>query len=153
MSRFLSVNCQSDSHDGCPEMTPDRSSRCACSCHASSRSSYENRRALWIEFDQRHPHIFELLKQYALEAKAKGAKVGIRLLVERIRWDLAVKVERDPDEPKINDWFSSFWSRRLMAEVPALAGYFETRGDAPAPEAERQPEPRPYVTPEQESLL
>lgn len=116
-------------------------------------ASHENRRALWLDFDRRNPQVFEKLKELALEAKRKGAKVGIRLLVERLRWDLAMKVQRDENEPKINDWYSSFWSRRLMAEVPELAGYFEVRGDAPAPAAPPEPEPLPYVTPEEQGLF
>lgn len=107
-------------------------------------TSYEIRRALWLDFDRRNPQVFEKLKELALEAKRKGAKVGIRLLVERLRWDLAMKVQRDENEPKINDWYSSFWSRRLMAEVPELAGYFEIRGESV------EPAPKPYVEPEQE---
>lgn len=47
MSRYLSTSCQSDSHDGCPEMTPDRASRCACSCHAAAA------KARWDELQRK----------------------------------------------------------------------------------------------------
>lgn len=122
-------------------------------------ATYAERRRLWEEFDRQNPEVFALLRRYALEAKRKGVKVGIRLLIERIRWDLKVQTERPKDAPKLNDWFSSFWARRLMAEVPELDDYFETRErrspppPATPPKRKRAAPLRPRSRPTQQTLF
>jgi hypothetical protein len=81
----------------------------------------------WQDFDRANPHIFAMLRDMALGAKRRGRRVGIRLLWEKLRWDLTVESDRPEDAPKLNDWFPPYYSRRLMREVPELAGFFEVR--------------------------
>jgi hypothetical protein len=84
----------------------------------------------FLEFHAANPHVYERLRDLALYVKRQGKKVGIRLLWERLRWDLEVEVDRLEEGPRLNDHFPPFYARKLMAEVPQLAGFFETRGDA-----------------------
>lgn len=78
-------------------------------------------------FHAENPQVFAALRDLALRAKARGAKVGVRLLWERLRWELEVEVRRTEDGPRLNDHYPPFYARLLNRE-PGLADYFETRG-------------------------
>ncbi len=77
-------------------------------------------------FHREHPEVFERLRELALQARRAGiTRYAIATLYERVRWHFEI-VERRKDL-KLNNSHRSFYSRMLMAEVPALAGFFETR--------------------------
>ena len=78
-------------------------------------------------FHERNPGVLAALRAYALQAKARGKKVGIRLIWERLRWELEVEVNRTEDGPRLNDKWTSSYARMLNRD-PALRDYFETRG-------------------------
>ena len=81
----------------------------------------------FIEFHRRNPHIYHLLKDYALLVKRAGRKIGMKALFERIRWDYMVQ-SRSQTEYKLNNNFTAYYARLLMDAEPELAGFFETRG-------------------------
>ena len=81
-------------------------------------------------FDKANPRIYEYVKRFALEAKHSGRPhFGIAAIIERARWELAISVVKTSfdDDWKINNDYRSRYARRLMSEVPELAGFFRVR--------------------------
>lgn len=78
------------------------------------------------DYHRANPHVFELLKRFALEAKRAGhRRLSINMLFERARWQSMVETTGDPW--KLNNSHRAFYSRMLMRDVPELRGFFETR--------------------------
>jgi hypothetical protein len=78
------------------------------------------------EFCERCPEVFERLKAMALALKARGfKKYGLRALWEAMRYDASIQTGEDPY--KLNNNLAPFMARKLMAEVPGLESFFETR--------------------------
>lgn len=78
------------------------------------------------QFHAANPQVFAWLRRMALEQKRDGRKVGIRLLWERLRWDIATSTQ-SADANKLNNDYTRHFSRLLMEKEPELAGYFEIR--------------------------
>jgi hypothetical protein len=78
-------------------------------------------------FHTANPHIFEMLKTLALEIRRRRAHFGIRTLWERMRWIREVETVDPTSDLKLNDHYHAFYARKLMIEVPELAGFFELR--------------------------
>jgi hypothetical protein len=100
--------------------------------HPAAPETIEQR--FWA-FHARWPVVYETLLQHAREAHAKGARrIGIRMLWERTRWTLEVET-RDPSGFKLNDQFTSRYSRLLLERNASWRGdpergvppFFETR--------------------------
>lgn len=84
------------------------------------------REEAFMEFDQANGHVFEALKAMALDLRRAGhTKWGLRNLLEKARYDLALKTTESA--PKINNDFGPMYARKLMAEVPELRGFFNLR--------------------------
>jgi len=80
----------------------------------------------WREFHDANPHVYEWLRDAALKLKARGReRYGIGALVEAFRFHAAMTT--DGDDFKLNNNFRAFYARKIMAECPDLAGFFETR--------------------------
>lgn len=80
----------------------------------------------FVAFHQANPHIFDMLREMALELKTAGRKrYGISGLFEVLRWRYAVKTS-EPDF-KLNNNHRAFYARKLMSYVPELRGFFATR--------------------------
>lgn len=78
------------------------------------------------EFCEAHPEVFSRLRSMALALKARGFKrYGLRALWEAMRYDASVQTGEDPY--KLNNNLAPLMARKLMAEEPSLAGFFETR--------------------------
>lgn len=80
------------------------------------------------EFHAANPIVYTTLVRLAREWKEKfggGAKVGLAALRERARWEIAF-VTSDTDY-KINNNYTPFYARLIMAENPDLAGLFDLR--------------------------
>jgi hypothetical protein len=78
-------------------------------------------------FDQSHPEVYRLFKRFAFELLQAGRKrYGAKSLIERIRWHMATTA--DPEEDwKIDNRHTSRYVRKLIAEHPEFAGFFELR--------------------------
>lgn len=77
-------------------------------------------------FHAENPHVYTMLRDMALRLKRTGHEHwGMRNLYEKARYDLAVETTRVA--PVLNDWFAPYYSRKIMAEVPELDGFFEVR--------------------------
>lgn len=77
-------------------------------------------------FHRSNPHIYAKIVELARAAKRKGKRVGMRLLIEVVRWDVMMETDSS-DEFKINNNFAPEYAR-MMDDDPEFAGYFKLRG-------------------------
>jgi hypothetical protein len=65
----------------------------------------------------------------ALRMKAQGVqRYGMKGLFEVLRWETTLRTTRTGDEPwRLNNDFTCLYARKLVEEVPELAGFFELR--------------------------
>lgn len=98
-------------------------------CQSALRKKYE-------EFIARYPWLIDEVVSYAQMVKAQGREsYGMRLILERIRWDFEIGEMHDAPELiegelrtlKINNNHLPFLSRDVMSRCPDLAGFFEVR--------------------------
>ena len=79
----------------------------------------------FLEFHAKHPEVYSALSRFAhqwRDRKGPDARLGIKMVIERVRWELALGA-RD-ETPRLNNNHSAFYARLLMAQEPALAGIF-----------------------------
>lgn len=87
---------------------------------------YEGFPTDFVEFHQANPHIYSTLRTLAFQARDAGArKLGMKQLLEVCRWNL--RLDTTTSQPKLNNNFTPYYARLLMANEPSLAGVFETR--------------------------
>lgn len=78
----------------------------------------------WIA---RHPEVYVLFRQFALELLAAGRKrFSSDAIVQRIRWYYAVNPTKE-EGFVVNDHWSSRLARKLMEDDGRFVGFFETR--------------------------
>jgi hypothetical protein len=78
-------------------------------------------------FHRLNPHVYEAIVEIALDLK-KGRgfwKGGMKMIFERLRWLYAIQTRGE--EYKLNNNYTAFYARVVMATVPELDGFFETR--------------------------
>jgi hypothetical protein len=99
-------------------------------------------------FHALNPQVYEMLRAKALQAVRRGQRrLGIRTLWESLRWDLMLQTTPVPGSKpstdiKLNDHYTAFYARELMAREPELAGVFEVRGGSSANDDQAEPEQR-----------
>ena len=79
----------------------------------------------FLEFHAKHPEVYSALSRFAhqwRDRKGPDARLGIKMVIERVRWELALGA-RD-ESPRLNNNHSAFYARLLMAQEPALEGMF-----------------------------
>lgn len=77
-------------------------------------------------FHAMNPHVFAALKELALSLRHSGRQqYGIAALFEVLRFRGALRTQGDGF--KLNNNYRALYARKLMREVPELAGFFETR--------------------------
>lgn len=85
--------------------------------------SIEQRFDRWVHDN---PQVWELFVRFARELRASGLRrAGAKLIVERIRFEVAVKTVGD--DFKLNNDFTSRLARRLVLHDPSFDGFFEFR--------------------------
>lgn len=78
-------------------------------------------------FHAAHPEVYRLFAQLAGQLLAAGHGRGsAEQIVQRIRWEFAVNEPRHAGF-KINDHFRALYARKLAAEDPRFADFFEFR--------------------------
>lgn len=79
------------------------------------------------EFHRDHPEVYDLIIQYARNAKAAGFdRFSISAIIERIRW--FHHIEKGDREFMLDNRFRSRYARKLMDEHPEeFADFFEVR--------------------------
>lgn len=84
--------------------------------------------AAFAAFDHANPHVYELFKRFAAQAKNAGlTRYSADAILHRVRWHSTVETTGDGSGFKINNNFASRYSRKLVAEHPEYDGFFETR--------------------------
>lgn len=83
--------------------------------------------ARFEDFHRDNPIVYDVLVRLAREWRAKfnGRKVGLAALRETARWTIAFATN-DVDF-KINNNYTPFYARLIMAREPELAGLFDLR--------------------------
>lgn len=82
-------------------------------------------RAFW-EFHRANPHVYAELARLAREWVARtGGKLGIAMLFERARWELALQTRGGVF--RLNNNHRAFYARLLMQREPDLAASFDLR--------------------------
>lgn len=77
-------------------------------------------------FHLANPHIYEMLRDYALQAFRNGRrKLGMKALYERLRWDYTVLT--DHEDFKLCNDYTAYYARLIMEKNPELKGVFVTR--------------------------
>ena len=83
-------------------------------------------RDFW-RFHYANPHVYRLLSFFAQQWIQTGRrKCSIRLLGERVRWELGISTNSD-DEFLLNDHTLAYYSRLWMMEHPELPEFFNIR--------------------------
>jgi hypothetical protein len=95
----------------------------------------ERKRSLkegFLEFHGQHPEVYTQLVELATKAKTRGRrKWGVKALFEVLRWQREFSdLPSDAEDFKLNNNYTAFYARLIMANESYLAGYFETREKA-----------------------
>jgi hypothetical protein len=72
--------------------------------------------AFWT-FHSEHPEVFEQMHAFALEwrsAHGANAKLGIKMLFERVRWEIGLR-SHDGRMPELNNNHTAYYARLLMS--------------------------------------
>jgi hypothetical protein len=78
----------------------------------------------WIS---EHPKAMKLFEQLAMSRVQLRQRFGVKALVEAVRWHYAIeRTEQDADW-KLNNNYTSFLARWLIAKHPDVAKFIETR--------------------------
>ncbi len=89
-------------------------------------------RASFEEFHAEHPEVYEELRRRALQVKAGGRRVGLRCLLESLRWSWAIGDserwwgEGRPARFKVDGNHQSYY-RDLLNADPELKDFFPVR--------------------------
>ena len=88
-------------------------------------SRAEEIRRAFDRFDLEHPEVWRAFERLTLDLiRAGRRRCGVALVIERIRWDFAL---RGGDDFKINNNFRALYARKWNAAHPGHAAFFETR--------------------------
>lgn len=80
----------------------------------------------FVAFHAANPDVYEELRALALSGARRGLRrLGIKSLFEVVRWNRALATRGEPW--KLNNDFTSRYSRLLMDQEPELDGIFELR--------------------------
>ena len=80
------------------------------------------------EFDHDHPEVYRELTRLAREWRSAGhRKLGIKTLIERMRWEWHMSGVQDRDGYKLNNNYAPHYARKIMLQNPELDGLFEVR--------------------------
>lgn len=83
----------------------------------------------YIEWHRDNPRVYRLVEKFVAELVARGRRrIGIALIWERMRWEIALETG---DEPKLNNSWRSFAARLYLLHHPEHAGVFATRRVGP----------------------
>jgi hypothetical protein len=81
-------------------------------------------------FHRDHPEVMEHLVKFARqwrERRGSSAKVGIKALYERARWELWFQSLDDSPPPKLSNNHTAYYARLMMEECPDLEGIFQLK--------------------------
>ncbi len=85
-------------------------------------------RAFW-EFHGANPEVYRMLVRFAQEwrqARGKSARLGVKALFERVRWEVAL-ARTDALGFKLNNNYTAYYARLIMVQERDLADIFKLR--------------------------
>jgi hypothetical protein len=78
------------------------------------------------DFHEANPHVFNNLRTLALRLKQQGrTRIGMKMLFEVLRYQYLIHTEGDAF--RLNNNYTSRYTRLLCEKEPSLGGLFETR--------------------------
>lgn len=88
----------------------------------TKQTTYER----WVEWNDNNPEFYEMFERFAFEAiRAGRKKFSAWLIVNRIRWETALRTEGD--DYNINNNFIAFFARLFMRNNPKYRGFFNIK--------------------------
>lgn len=83
----------------------------------------------FLEFHRDNPNVYKVLAAFARRAKQLGRhrRLGVRMLWERMRWELLIETRDPHSDYKLNDHYHSRYARLLMQQEQDLWNIFELR--------------------------
>ena len=79
------------------------------------------------KFHGENPHVYRLVCRFVDELIAAGClRAGIKLVWERIRWEMIISTRRD-DDFKLNNIFHAHYARLWLDDHPEHPEFFELR--------------------------
>jgi hypothetical protein len=79
-------------------------------------------------FHAANPHVYNALRSLALGmVKQSRRRIGMRMLLEVLRWQYYMQTNDPSSDFKINNNYAPHYARLLMDSTPELAGAFEVR--------------------------
>lgn len=80
------------------------------------------------QFHARNPVVYVLLEGFTQQMVDRGRRrIGIRMLWERVRWEIILNTEDPNSDYKINDHYHSRYVRLLIQRHPEWETLFELR--------------------------
>ena len=77
----------------------------------------------FLKYHQENPHVYEMVKRFAYEAKASGRqRFGIGMIWERMRW--YTMIETKGESFKLSNSHRSCYARLLMVDDPTFEPFF-----------------------------
>ncbi len=76
-------------------------------------------------FDAANPHVYEKVVEIAKQIRMKKTRYGIMAVFNRLRW--ISEFETVGDLYKLNNNYTPWYARKVMAEHPDLRGLFQLR--------------------------
>lgn len=102
--------------DGCPHGHQAPEVPC-------KKESISNR---FYRFHQRNPHVYNAIIELSKRMQKAGVKkFGMKGVFEYLRWQYAMQTQGD--QYKLNNNYTSLYSRLIMEREAELRGFFETR--------------------------
>ena len=80
----------------------------------------------WCEFHLNNPHIYILIVVALHQAMLEGRKSSTKEIINKIRFDQTIKINRTGDTYSINDAFTSVYGMVIYENVPSLRSTFES---------------------------
>ena len=80
------------------------------------------------EFHRLNPQVADILEDMADELISRGRnRVGIKMLMEVLRWNYQMKTDDPNSDFKINNNYAPYYARLLIERNPTWADVFELR--------------------------
>lgn len=74
-----------------------------------------------------NPAVFAIFYNFAAQLLARNRPFGIRLLSNRVRWEVHMHIEKDDEGFRINNNLTPYLARDLMRRMPGLKKLIQTR--------------------------
>jgi hypothetical protein len=79
-------------------------------------------------FHQANPHVYRLIKKQIIRAIKKGkTKISIRHIASYLVWEMYIETTDENHDFKLNNNYTSRYSRLFAEEFPKHAGLFNYR--------------------------